>query len=1210
MKLKTTYKLFIFILYFVPLFFTFSESNQSQEIKLGNETVSFFDGSSLIGNLDEINQEQDLIWNHKSSQNPLIFDYKAVDSISFNRTAKEFSADKVGRMRVHFRNHDFLLGTILSMDNQNLIFSTGFEKEMSVQLNHIQSLEFLPESYKVLYDSSYEFEKWKKSNSKAWTEEKGSLISVFSGSTGTTLPELDAIEVTFQAEWQRSFYLALRFFSDSDGGSYGSEGYHLSFSNNRINLQSNRKVKGRTIRETLGSILVDAMVGVKKADFKISAHRKRKEFVVNLNGQEVARWKDSGTDSFSQNNGLLFINQGGNSYLRLKELSIAGWQGDYFTTPPLPLKNQPQQQFIAFKNGDSTPVISSQSTPQGLTIKTSRGAFTVPYQNIKSLTFRTPEIDRKTENESKFSEQIILKRSLGKLSFAIQSIDKNSLHGNNHLLGDFSIPVHRIKRLHCNMLIKLLKEYLAKIKSAEQKLKAQDSETALSILEDTNPLFRSWYWARLKFLAQDFETSEILWFNPHPDSGVSRAVLCEKNENTIFTNSKEGSYALWDGHAKLAEGNFTHTNSGNGELGRLKNEKWKKIHISNSFWLGKTEVTQTQFEKIMGNNPSKTKGENLPVQTNWLQATEFCEKLTKKIKPPLHYIWRLPTEAEWEYACRAGSSGPYCDSKDEKFSYIDHLRKYAWFSDNSNGRVQPVGGKSPNAWGLHDMHGNVWEWCADGTTVNKTSLFELPKFGSYDPVTIDGEWRILKGGTFATDYTRCRAAYRGGNSPTVSIGDRGFRVCLGPPLAEGNQSISKNSLSIKEQTALVSKISPFPMMKIPEGSFMMGSRDTSNTPMAVCNLNEKLIISGDNLGKVSARNIGEDHSQWEIDLNGSMHEIKIWENKHLAVMGTDVGSVHIFNYKTKKIIKNFYDHSAPISSLAIDQKGESFVSCGLDGKLVFRTLNQDNPKWILLSHQYEGNIEYVEYSHDSKNLLCSGFHSNVQTIELNSGTPKTIFKKEKGKIIIAKWLPQMNYCSILHPNGLLSLVEPKSGMIYKLFRLNLPSTIDFDFSKDGQKILLTTEKGSCSLRDLPNGFSIVIISPKGEEEKTPDFYFNLTKQTSFEIPELRLFLAQYRETKNDQKGFRSLAYSPCNQLTATTHDGALRLWRTENGQFMGTIAKNLASNFFGCSFSKDGASLVGKLESGHTLIYGSNRKFINNSGKSTDSLQLHPFIER
>ena len=89
----------------------------------------------------------------------------------------------------------------------------------------------------------------KKSNTKAWTEEQGSLISVFSSRTGSTLPAVDAIEVKFEAEWQRSFYLALRFFSDSDGGSYGSEGYHLSpFLIIRINLQSNRKLKGRTMR--------------------------------------------------------------------------------------------------------------------------------------------------------------------------------------------------------------------------------------------------------------------------------------------------------------------------------------------------------------------------------------------------------------------------------------------------------------------------------------------------------------------------------------------------------------------------------------------------------------------------------------------------------------------------------------------------------------------------------------------------------------------------------------------------------------------------------------------------------------------------------------------------------------------------------------------------------------------------------------------------
>ena len=172
--------------------------------------------------------------------------------------------------------------------------------------------------YWVTFGCLVYFEKWKKSNTKAWTEEHGSLISVFSGSTGTTLPEVDAIEVKFEASWQRSFYLALRFFSDSDGGSYGSEGYHLSFSNNRINLQSNRKLKGRTIRETLGSVMVDSLVGVKKADFKIYAHRQHKEFIVFVNETEVARWKDPTSDHFTENSGLLFINQGGNSYLKLE----------------------------------------------------------------------------------------------------------------------------------------------------------------------------------------------------------------------------------------------------------------------------------------------------------------------------------------------------------------------------------------------------------------------------------------------------------------------------------------------------------------------------------------------------------------------------------------------------------------------------------------------------------------------------------------------------------------------------------------------------------------------------------------------------------------------------------------------------------------------------------------------------------------------------
>ena len=167
-------------------------------------------------------------------------------------------------------------------------FSTRFDQTLRAKISDLTSIEFLPQSYQVFYDSSHEFKKWKKSNSKAWTEEQGSLVSVFSGSTGTTLPELDAIEVSFEAEWQRSFYLALRFFSDSDGGSYGSEGYHLSFSNNRINLQSNKKVKGRTVRDTLGSVTVKQLVGVKKSKLQ-NFRSPEKKGVYRL-----SQWKRSG----------------------------------------------------------------------------------------------------------------------------------------------------------------------------------------------------------------------------------------------------------------------------------------------------------------------------------------------------------------------------------------------------------------------------------------------------------------------------------------------------------------------------------------------------------------------------------------------------------------------------------------------------------------------------------------------------------------------------------------------------------------------------------------------------------------------------------------------------------------------------------------------------------------------------------------------------
>lgn len=131
-----------------------------------------------------------------------------------------------------------------------------------------------------------------------------------------------------------------------------------------------------------------------------------------------------------------------------------------------------------------------------------------------------------------------------------------------------------------------------------------------------------------------------------------------------------------------------------------------KIVISNSFYLGQYEVTQEQWVAVMGANPSKFKAKENPVeQISWDEAQLFISNLNKKEGTDRY---RLPTEAEWEYACRAGSETPYYFG-DDKNSMV----KYGWYDANSEAHSHPVGQLEPNAWGLYDMHGNVWEWCLD-----------------------------------------------------------------------------------------------------------------------------------------------------------------------------------------------------------------------------------------------------------------------------------------------------------------------------------------------------------------------------------------------------------------------------------------------------------------------------------------------------------------
>ncbi len=205
-------------------------------------------------------------------------------------------------------------------------------------------------------------------------------------------------------------------------------------------------------------------------------------------------------------------------------------------------------------------------------------------------------------------------------------------------------------------------------------------------------------------------------------------------------------------------------------------EAQHQVTLTQSFWMGKYEVTQAEYEAVIGKNPSKFQGDRNPVESvSWNGAVAFCAKLTERERRagrlPNGYVYRLPTEAEWEYCCRAGTTTAYCFGDDS-----GRLAEYANYDDTPNygdESTAPVGSFKPNAWGLHDMHGNVYEWCLDwcGEDYARGSVT--------DPVgPTSGATRVYRGGSWFNSPRFCRSARRSGSWPGYAFEDLGFRVGL------------------------------------------------------------------------------------------------------------------------------------------------------------------------------------------------------------------------------------------------------------------------------------------------------------------------------------------------------------------------------------------------------------------------------------------------
>ena len=246
---------------------------------------------------------------------------------------------------------------------------------------------------------------------------------------------------------------------------------------------------------------------------------------------------------------------------------------------------------------------------------------------------------------------------------------------------------------------------------------------------------------------------------PKVDSDFSGSIL---GTNSVFK---------W-----IPAGQFEMGSTGRTDPDRGDNETQHTVILSRGFWLLDHEVTQGEYEAVMGGNPSNFRGADRPVEmVSWYDAVAFCQALTRKDRDLRNiserHEYRLPTESEWEYACRAGTTTALYYNDGDRNRELDVI---AWWDWNSGKETHPVKQKLPNAFGLYDTIGNVWEWCSDGYGIYPTGSVMDPKGRNVQTS------RVYRGGSWKDSAELSRAAWRQRNPP----GNRYFHVGFRPALSE------------------------------------------------------------------------------------------------------------------------------------------------------------------------------------------------------------------------------------------------------------------------------------------------------------------------------------------------------------------------------------------------------------------------------------------
>ncbi len=368
-----------------------------------------------------------------------------------------------------------------------------------------------------------------------------------------------------------------------------------------------------------------------------------------------------------------------------------------------------------------------------------------------------------------------------------------------------------------------------------------------------------------------------------PASPASAGTQPPKEENASVSAAAEGTDELRSGMTKtltlpggatmemvyVAPGSFT-MGSPKSEAGRCNDETQHIVTLTKGFWLGKYEVTQKQWKSVMGSNPSKFKGDDWPVENvSWKDCQEFISKVNSEAKFQFCGPACLPMEAEWEYACRAGGTNAYhwgnaLNGDKANCKGVDPCGTTV--KGQFLKRTCPVGGYAPNAWGFHDMHGNVWEWCGDWYA-------EYSGDSETDPVGGEpGECHVLRGGSWSRDAPSCRSACRHKLGPSFRSEELGFRLACLKKAVKPHPNPPKPSTEPRHgdtKTLTLPGGTKMEMIYVAPGSFRMGSPRLENGRFDNETQHRVTLTNGFWLGKYEVT-----QAQWESVMGSNPSEFK------------------------------------------------------------------------------------------------------------------------------------------------------------------------------------------------------------------------------------------------------------------------------------------------------------------------------------------------